>query len=64
MKINNMSLLGQQHKEAIHIIRDIMTASTVKLELIQGDETDSTGIFCSDWVKWVKKYEARCRQNR
>jgi len=62
--VNSVSVLGQGHAEAIQTIRSIMSASTVKLELIQGDETDSTGSLCSDWVKWVKKYEARARLHR
>lgn len=60
MRINDISLLGKQHSEAIELIRGVMTASTIRMELIQGDQAE----LSPDWVKWVEKYETQSRQHR
>ena len=60
LKINDVSLLGKPHSEAIQLIRSVMTASTIRIELIQGDQAE----LSPDWVKWVEKYEAQSRHQR
>ena len=53
LKINDIPILGKLHSEAIQMIRGVMAASTIRMELIQGDQTD----LSPDWGKWVEKYE-------
>lgn len=63
LKINDVPLLGKQHSEAIQMIRSIMAASTIRMELIQGDQADQADLS-PDWVKWVERYEAQSRHQR
>ena len=59
--MNNVSLLGRQHVEAIQMIRGIMAASTIRMELIQGDQAE----LSPDWRHWVEMYqESQSRQHR
>jgi hypothetical protein len=60
LKINDVSLLGKQHSEAIQVIKGIMAASTIRLEMIQGDQED----ISPDWVKWVERYETQQKRMR
>lgn len=60
LKINDIPLLGKEHAEAIHMIRNIMSASTIRMELIQGDQPE----LSPDWSKWVQRYEAQSRHQR
>ena len=60
LKINDIPLLGKQHCEAIQMIKSIMTASTIRMELIQGDQAE----LSPDWVKWVERYESQMRRRR
>lgn len=61
LKINDVPLFGKQHVEAIQLIRSVMSASTIRMELIQGDQAE----LSPDWVKWVEKYEeSQSRQQR
>ena len=41
-----------------------MASSTIKLGLVQGDETEENGGLSPDWVKWMKKYESHSGHQR
>lgn len=60
LKINDVPLLGKEHSEAIHMIRNIMSASTIRMELIQGDQAE----LSPDWGKWIERYESQSRHQR
>lgn len=64
LKINNIVLLEKEHVEAIQLIRGIMAASTIRLEMIQGDDTDEDGSLSPDWVKWMQKYKSQSLRNK
>ena len=58
LNINGVSLLNKTHSEAIHLIKSVMSSSSVRLDLIQGEESRESGGLSPDWEKWVKKHES------
>ena len=58
MRINGISLSTKTHAEAIQTIKSVMAASTVKMELLQGEDTEENGGLSPDWAKWMKRYES------
>ena len=50
--------MGKTHAEAIQTIKSLMAASTVRMELIQGDESEENGGLMPDWHKWITEYES------
>ena len=58
LNINGVSLLNKTHSEAIHLIKSVMSSSSVRLDLIQGEGSRESGGLSPDWEKWVKKHES------
>ena len=55
--INDVSLLGMTHSEAVQTIKSMAPTSVVKVEMIQGDEVGDSQGLSPDWTKWMAKYE-------
>ncbi len=64
LSINGTGLSARPHAEVIQAIKSMTSASTVRLELIQGEETESG--LSPDWPYWMRKNECRrdeCRRD-
>ena len=57
VNVNGVSLLNKTHSEAIQLIKSVMSSSSVRLDLIQGEGSRESGGLSPDWEKWVKKHE-------
>jgi len=58
LSINGNSLLGRTHLEAIQTIKSVMSATTVRMELIQGDDVEKNGGLSPQWSKWMARYSS------
>ena len=54
--------MGKTHSEAIESVRRLMGSEVVRMELIQGEDTDINGGLSPDWGKWLTKWEAARRR--
>jgi C-terminal processing protease CtpA/Prc len=61
LSINDRSLVGKTHTEAIESVRRLMGCEVVRMELIQGEDMDINGGLSPDWGKWLTKWEAARR---
>lgn len=62
MSINDKTLIGKTHGEAIESVRRLMGCEVVRMELLQGEDTDINGGLSPDWSKWLKKWESTRRR--
>ena len=54
--------MGRTHSEAIETVRGMMGCEVVRVELIQGEDTDINGGLSPDWGKWLTKWEKTRRR--
>ena len=62
LSINEKTLVGKTHGEAIESVRGLIGCDVVRLELLQGEDTDINGGLSPDWGKWLTKWEAARRR--
>ena len=62
LSINDKTLVGKTHGEAIESVRGLIGCEVVRMELIQGEETDINGGLSPDWGKWLRKWEVARRR--
>jgi ligand of Numb protein X 1/2 len=61
LSINDKTLVGKTHGEAIESVRGLIGCKVVRMELIQGEDTDINGGLSPDWGKWLRKWEVSRR---
>ena len=54
--------MGKTHGEAIESVRGLIGCEVVRMELIQGEDTDINGGLSPDWGKWLRKWETARRR--
>jgi multiple PDZ domain protein len=62
LSINDKTLVGKTHGEAIEGVKGLIGSEVVRMELIQGEDTDINGGLSPDWGKWLHKWEAARRR--
>ena len=55
--------MGKTHGEAIESVKRLIDCEVVRMELIQGEDTDFNGGLSPDWGKWLRKWEAARRRS-
>ncbi len=50
--------------EAIQTIKSVVSVSTVRIELLQGEVVEENGGLSPDWRRWMAKYEANVKRQR
>jgi len=60
LALNEVSLVGKTHSEAVQIIKSMPAAGTIHFHLIQGDAVEgSVNCLSPDWPIWMEKFVAK-----
>lgn len=60
LALNEVSLVGKTHSEAVQIIKSMPAAGTIHFHLIQGDAVEGCpNCLSPDWPAWMEKFVAK-----